>query len=230
MRPTRSGMWSGVRSGSWASEEVRERYVDAEAWGEDVGKAGCSHKRTKKTRHGHDGNTILVNLGKATYIQLGATVETIPFKKPVESYWSPVSNKGDVPQPPIVGKRVVCFADAEDVQEVDKKWFQKDMCGVMHPCIILVYVMGCLRKNENIVEWRRLSTLQLCETVSRTYFIFGATAAAHQHKRTCSQPSRPATLSLHERGGAVVVVVVVVTPPPPPPPPLRQPPLTWTHE
>lgn len=97
-----------------------------------------STSSSKNIQKEYDGNTILVNLGKGTYIQAGATIETIPFKEPVESYWSPVSNKGDVPQPLIVGKRVVCFADVEDVQEVDKKWFPKEMVW----CDAPLYYLG----------------------------------------------------------------------------------------
>ena len=90
-----------------------------------------------KIQNEYTGNTILVHIGKKKYVQIGATIETFTFNENIESYWSPISHKGDIPQPLIVGQTVVCFADVEDIQEVNKDLFPKDIIWCNAPLYYL---------------------------------------------------------------------------------------------
>lgn len=100
--------------------------------------SGFSSSTPPQPQHEYDDNPILVSMGKCKYIQIGATIEHVTFTETIESYWSPVSSKGDIPQPLIVGKTKVCFADVEDVQEVPKKLFPKGMSW----CDAPLYYLG----------------------------------------------------------------------------------------
>lgn len=60
------------------------------------------------------GNTILLSMGKNTYIYIGSHISNVKFNETVEEYLSPVG-KSDVPEPMLVGEKSILFLEDDTI-------------------------------------------------------------------------------------------------------------------